>query len=110
MVFYMKGNAVSRNMVLLIPRRRWSCWNQQTFAFKTSAKRCFREGSRGCQYAAKPDNERTTGIGGILFSVIVHMPSPSSGKYDFFAIAPDGQNFPNRTRCLPGDLFQPPWP
>jgi hypothetical protein len=37
-VFYMKGNAVSRNMVLRIPRRRWTCWNRQTFAFKTSAK------------------------------------------------------------------------
>jgi hypothetical protein len=56
-VFYMKGNAVSRNMMLRIPRRRWTRWNQLTFAFKTSAKRCFCEGSSGCQYAAKPDNE-----------------------------------------------------
>src|ERR1700686_4278389 len=34
-------------------------------------------------------------------------PSPSSGKYDSFAIAPDCQRFPNTTRCLTGDLFQP---
>ena len=56
-VFNVKGNAISRNMMLRISRRRWTCWNQLTFAFKTSAKRCFCEGSSGCQYAAKPDNE-----------------------------------------------------
>jgi hypothetical protein len=70
----MKGNAVSRNVMLRIPRRRWTCWNQQTFAFETSAKRCFCEGSSGCQYAAKLDNERTTGIDRFLFTLIVHMP------------------------------------
>src|SRR5713101_2767614 len=79
----MKGNAVSRNMVLLIPRRRWTCWNQQTFAFKTSAKRCFCEGSSGCQYSAKPGNERTTGIDGFLFTVIVHMPFSIKWKIRF---------------------------
>src|ERR1700675_749008 len=103
----MKGNAASRNVMLRIPRRRWTCWNQQTFAFKTSAKRCFCEGSSGCQYAAKPDNERMTGIDGFLFTVIVHMPISIKWKYDAFAIAPDSQRFPNTTRCLTGDVFQP---
>src|ERR1700675_82644 len=79
----MKGNAVSRNMTLRIPSRRWTCWNQLTFAFKTSAKRCFCEGSSGCQSAAKPDNERTTGIDGFLFAVIVHMPFSIQWKIRF---------------------------
>src|SRR5580658_6366208 len=103
----MKGNAVSRNMVLLIPRRRWTCWNQQTFAFRISAKRCFCEGTSGYPDAAEPDNERTTGIDGFLFTVIVHVPFSIKWEYDSFAIAPDGQRLPNRTRCLTGDLFQP---
>jgi hypothetical protein len=70
----MKGDAVSLNMMLCIPRGRWTCWNQLTFLFKTSAKRCFCGGSSGCQYAAKPGNERTPGIDGFLFTVIVHVP------------------------------------
>jgi len=76
----MKGNAVSRNTMLRIPRSRWTRWNQLTFTFKTSAKRCFCEGSSGCQYAAKPGNERTTGIDGFLFTVIVHMPFSIKSK------------------------------
>jgi hypothetical protein len=60
--------------MLRIPKSRWTRWNQLTFTFKTSAKRCFCEGSSGCQYAAKPGNERTTGIDGFFFTVIVHMP------------------------------------
>jgi hypothetical protein len=73
-VFYMKGNTASRNTMLRIPSRRWTCCNQRTFAFKTFAKRRFCEGSSGCQYAAKPGNERTAGIDGFLLIVIVHMP------------------------------------
>src|ERR1700733_1674445 len=106
-VFYMKGNAVSRNMMLRIPRHRWTCWNQQTFALKTSAERCFCEGSSGCQYAAKPCNERTTGIDGSLFTVIVHLPFSIKSKSDSFTIAPDCQRFPNTTGCLTGDPLQP---
>jgi hypothetical protein len=34
-------------------------------------------------------------------------PSPSSEEYDSFAIAPDCQEFPNTSRSLTGDLFQP---
>jgi hypothetical protein len=67
----MKGNAVSRNTMLRMPRSRWNCWNLQTFTFKISAKRCFCEGSSGWQNAAKPGNERTTTIDGFLFTVIV---------------------------------------
>src|SRR6266481_4200971 len=84
-IFYMKANAVSRNMMLRMPRRQWTGWNQQTFAFKTFAKRCFCEGRSGCQYAAKPDNERTTGIDGFLFTVIVHMPFSIEWKIRFLS-------------------------
>jgi len=35
------------------------------------------------------------------------MPFSISGKYDFFAIAPDVKDSRNTTRCLTGDLFQP---
>src|SRR5258708_3253883 len=103
----MKGNAVSRNMMLRIPRRRWTCWNQLTFAFKTSAKRCFCDGSSGCQYAAKSGNERTTGIGGFLFTVIVHMPFSPKRKIQFLPDFTLPKKFSTTTRCLTGDLFQP---
>src|SRR5260370_36745500 len=76
----MKGNAVSRNMMLRIPRLRWTCWNQQTFASKTFGKRCFCQGSGGNRCAPHPDNERTTGIDGFLFTVTVHMPSSIKGE------------------------------
>jgi hypothetical protein len=74
LVFYMQGNPVSRNMMFRISRRRWTCRNQLTFTFKTSAKRGFWKGSSGCQYTTKPENERTTGIDGFLLTVIVHVP------------------------------------
>jgi hypothetical protein len=70
-------------MVLLILRRRWTRWNQQTFVFKACAKRCFCEASGGCQCAAKPGNERTTGIGGFLFTLIAHMPFSIEWKIRF---------------------------
>ena len=67
----MKGNAVSQNMMLCIPRRRWTCWNQLTLAFKTFTKRGFCERSSGDQCAAKSENERATGIHWFLFTLIV---------------------------------------
>src|SRR5580698_1064960 len=100
----MKGNAVSRNMMLRISRRRWTCRKHLTFTFKTSAKRCFCEGSSSCQYAAKPGNERTTGMDGFSLTVIVHMPFSIKWKIDFFAIAHDYQRFPNTPLAI---LFQP---
>jgi hypothetical protein len=93
-VFYMKGNTVSRDMMLRMPRHRCTCCNQQTFAFKTSAERCFCEGSSGCQYAAKPCHERTTGIDGSLFTVIVHLPFSIKWKSDSLTLAPHCQRFP----------------
>src|SRR5580693_5988789 len=102
----MKGSAASRNTMLRIPRRRWTCRNQLTFKFKTSAKRCFCEGSRGCQYAAKPGNERTTGIDGFLFTVIVHMPFSIKCKIRFLR---DCKRLPKIPECNPrltGGLFQ----
>src|SRR5580704_13583362 len=93
--------------MLCIPRRRWTCWNLQTFAFKTSAKRCFCEGSSGRQYAAKPENERTTGIDGFLFTVIVHMPFSIKWRIRFLRDCTRLSKIPDTTRCLTGDLFQP---
>jgi hypothetical protein len=56
-VFNMKGNAISRNMMLRVPRRRWTCWNQRALAFTTFAKRYLCQGSSGGQYAAEPGKE-----------------------------------------------------
>jgi hypothetical protein len=38
-----------------------------------------------CQYAAKPDNERTTGIDGFLFTVIIHTPLSIKWKIRFLS-------------------------
>jgi hypothetical protein len=73
-VFNTKANAISRNMMLRVPRRRCTCWNQQVLAFTTLAKRCLCQGSGGGQYTAKPAKERAPRIQGFSFTVTVHTP------------------------------------
>ena len=92
-VFNMKGNAIARNMMLRVARRRWTCWNRQAVAFTTFANRYLCQGSSGGQYAAKPGKERATRIQGFSFTVTVHMP--------FFLSASDSSCMPFNHSALP---------